>query len=136
VPRSVAEPVFCHEANVNATLNMLVAARDGGREETGVRWFLVGLRNVAVLPTGEDAPRMIPTTGSAADPYRYGRERRHCQMFGSNTDVDAQKRAAQRLQEVRDELARTVENGPPICGRLNRTLETAQRPIAHACSRN
>jgi len=30
VPRSVAEPVFCHRANVDATLNVLVAARDAG----------------------------------------------------------------------------------------------------------
>jgi nucleoside-diphosphate-sugar epimerase len=30
VPRSVAEPVFCHLANVDATLNLLVAARDAG----------------------------------------------------------------------------------------------------------
>lgn len=30
VPRSVTEPLLCHRANVDATLNVLVAARDAG----------------------------------------------------------------------------------------------------------
>jgi nucleoside-diphosphate-sugar epimerase len=56
VPRSVAEPVFCHQANVDATLNMLVAARD-----EGVRRFVFAgsssvYGNVAVLPTHEGLP--------------------------------------------------------------------------------
>ncbi|HOG30184.1 MAG TPA: NAD-dependent epimerase/dehydratase family protein, partial [Vicinamibacterales bacterium] len=30
VPRSVAEPAFCHRANVEATLQVLIASRDAG----------------------------------------------------------------------------------------------------------
>ena len=56
VPRSVAEPVFCHEANVNATLNMLVAARDAGVKRLVFAGSSSVYGNVAVLPTGEDAP--------------------------------------------------------------------------------
>jgi nucleoside-diphosphate-sugar epimerase len=56
VPRSVAEPVLCHRANVDATLELLVAARD-----TGVRRFVFAgssavYGNASALPKREDTP--------------------------------------------------------------------------------
>ena len=56
VPRSVTEPVFCHEANVNATLNLLVAARDAGVRRLVFAGSSSVYGNVAMLPTREDAP--------------------------------------------------------------------------------
>ena len=56
VPRSVTEPVFCHEANVNATLNLLVAARDAGVKRLVFAGSSSVYGNVAMLPTREDAP--------------------------------------------------------------------------------
>jgi len=56
VPRSVTEPVFCHEANVNATLNLLVAARDAGVKRLVFAGSSSVYGNVAVLPTHEDVP--------------------------------------------------------------------------------
>jgi nucleoside-diphosphate-sugar epimerase len=56
VPRSVAEPVFCHRANVDATLNLLVAARDAGVRRLVFAGSSSVYGNIAVLPTREDLP--------------------------------------------------------------------------------
>jgi len=56
VPRSVAEPVFCHRANVDATLNLLVAARDAGVRRLVFAGSSSVYGNTAVLPTHEDLP--------------------------------------------------------------------------------
>jgi len=56
VPRSVAEPVFCHRANVEATLNLLVAARDAGVRRLVFAGSSSVYGNTAVLPTREDMP--------------------------------------------------------------------------------
>ena len=56
VPRSVAEPVFCHRANVEATLNLLVAARDAGVRRLVFAGSSSVYGNVAALPTPEDSP--------------------------------------------------------------------------------
>jgi nucleoside-diphosphate-sugar epimerase len=56
VPRSVTEPVFCHEANVNATLNVLVSARDAGVKRVVFAGSSSVYGNVGMLPTREDAP--------------------------------------------------------------------------------
>ena len=56
VPRSVAEPVFCHRANVDATLNLLVAARDAGVRRLVFAGSSSVYGNTAVLPTREDLP--------------------------------------------------------------------------------
>lgn len=56
VPRSVADPVFCHRANVDATLNVLVAARDAGVRRLVFAGSSSVYGNVAVLPTREDLP--------------------------------------------------------------------------------
>jgi nucleoside-diphosphate-sugar epimerase len=56
VPRSVAEPVFCHRANVDATLNLLVAARDAGVRRLVFAGSSSVYGNTAALPTREDTP--------------------------------------------------------------------------------
>jgi nucleoside-diphosphate-sugar epimerase len=56
VPRSVAEPVVCHEANVNATLNVLVAARDAGVRRLVFAGSSSVYGNTTALPTREDLP--------------------------------------------------------------------------------
>jgi len=56
VPRSVTEPVFCHQANVDATLNVLVAARDAGVRRLVFAGSSSVYGNVAVLPTHEGLP--------------------------------------------------------------------------------
>ena len=56
VPRSVAEPVFCHQANVDATLNVLVAARDAGVRRLVFAGSSSVYGNGAALPTREDSP--------------------------------------------------------------------------------
>jgi nucleoside-diphosphate-sugar epimerase len=56
VPRSVTEPVFCHQANVDATLNLLVAARDAGVRRLVFAGSSSVYGNVSVLPTREDVP--------------------------------------------------------------------------------
>jgi nucleoside-diphosphate-sugar epimerase len=56
VPRSVAEPVFCHQANVDATLNLLVAARDAGVRRLVFAGSSSVYGNAAGLPTHEDRP--------------------------------------------------------------------------------
>jgi nucleoside-diphosphate-sugar epimerase len=56
VPRSVAEPVLCHRANVDATLNLLVASRDAGVRRLVFAGSSSVYGNTAVLPTREDTP--------------------------------------------------------------------------------
>jgi nucleoside-diphosphate-sugar epimerase len=56
VPRSVTEPVFCHRANVDATLNMLVAAREAGVRRLVFAGSSSVYGNVALLPTHEGVP--------------------------------------------------------------------------------
>ena len=56
VPRSVTEPVFCHRANVDATLNVLVAARDAGVRRLVFAGSSSVYGNAAALPKREDMP--------------------------------------------------------------------------------
>jgi nucleoside-diphosphate-sugar epimerase len=77
VPRSVQEPLLTHRANVDATLALLVAARDAG-----VRRFVFAgsssvYGNAAVLPKREDM-RTSPLT-----PYALQKlvSEQYCQMF-------------------------------------------------------
>lgn len=79
VPRSIAEPVATHRANVDATLGLLVAARDAG-----VRRFLFAgssavYGNAAVLPKREDM-RPSPLTPYALQKLS---SEQYCQMFTS-----------------------------------------------------
>jgi UDP-glucose 4-epimerase len=54
VPRSVAEPVRCHRANVDATLTLLVAARDARVRRVVYAGSSSVYGNAAALPKRED----------------------------------------------------------------------------------
>jgi nucleoside-diphosphate-sugar epimerase len=54
VPRSVREPVLCHRANVDATLNLLVAARDARVRRVVYAGSSSVYGNAAGLPKRED----------------------------------------------------------------------------------
>lgn len=56
VPRSVAEPVLCHRANVDATLNVLVAARDAGVKRVVFAGSSSVFGDTPTLPKHEDMP--------------------------------------------------------------------------------
>ena len=56
VPRSVAEPVLCHRANVDATLNILVAARDAGVKRVVFAGSSAVFGDEPGLPKREDMP--------------------------------------------------------------------------------
>jgi nucleoside-diphosphate-sugar epimerase len=56
VPRSVADPVTTHRANVDATLNMLVAARDAGVRRLTFAASSAAYGNTLTLPKHEEMP--------------------------------------------------------------------------------
>jgi nucleoside-diphosphate-sugar epimerase len=56
VPRSVAEPERCHRANVDATLNVLLASRDAGIKRLLFAGSSSVYGNSATLPKREDMP--------------------------------------------------------------------------------
>jgi nucleoside-diphosphate-sugar epimerase len=56
VPRSVTEPVLCHRANVDATLNVLVAARDAGVKRVVFAGSSAVFGDEPGLPKREDMP--------------------------------------------------------------------------------
>jgi UDP-glucose 4-epimerase len=56
VPRSVAEPARCHRANVDATLQLLLAARDAGVKRVVYAGSSSVYGNSATLPKREDMP--------------------------------------------------------------------------------
>jgi nucleoside-diphosphate-sugar epimerase len=56
VPRSVKDPVTSHRANVDATLNVLVASRDAGVKRIVFAGSSSAYGNTSVLPKREDMP--------------------------------------------------------------------------------
>jgi nucleoside-diphosphate-sugar epimerase len=77
VPRSVQDPAASHRANVDATLNVLIAARDGGVRRLVFAGSSSVYGNAAVLPKRED---MRPNPLS---PYALQKlvSEQYCQMF-------------------------------------------------------
>jgi nucleoside-diphosphate-sugar epimerase len=77
VPRSVRDPVTSHAANVDGTLNLLVAARDAGVRRLVFAGSSSVYGDAAVLPKRED---MLP---SPLSPYALQKltAERYCQMF-------------------------------------------------------
>lgn len=77
VPRSVKDPVTSHRANVDATLSLLVAARDAGVRRLVFAGSSSVYGNSAVLPKREDM-RPTPLT-----PYALQKlvSEQYCQMF-------------------------------------------------------
>jgi nucleoside-diphosphate-sugar epimerase len=56
VPRSVKDPIGSHRANVDATLNVLVAARDAGVRRLVFAGSSSAYGNTVALPKAEDMP--------------------------------------------------------------------------------
>ena len=56
VPRSVSDPVTSHRSNIDATLNVLVAARDEGVRRVVYAGSSSAYGNTATLPKREDMP--------------------------------------------------------------------------------
>ena len=77
VPRSIAEPLATHRANVDGTVNVLVAARDAGVKRVVFAGSSSVYGNAATLPKREDM-RPHPMT-----PYALQKlvSEQYCQMF-------------------------------------------------------
>lgn len=79
VPRSVKDPLGTHRANVDATMQLLVAARDAGVKRLVFAGSSSTYGNSAVLPKREDM-RAAPITPYALQKY-IGEQ--YCQLFTS-----------------------------------------------------
>jgi nucleoside-diphosphate-sugar epimerase len=79
VPRSVKDPLRTHRANVEATVNLLVAARDAGVKRLVFAGSSSTYGNSPVLPKREDM-RPAPITPYALQKY-VGEQ--YCQLFTS-----------------------------------------------------
>jgi UDP-glucose 4-epimerase len=79
VPRSVNDPLGTHRANVDSTLQILVAARDAGVKRVVFAGSSSTYGNSAVLPKREDM-RAAPVTPYALQKF-VGEQ--YCQMFTS-----------------------------------------------------
>ena len=79
VPRSVKDPLGTHRANVDGTVQLLVAARDAGVKRLVFAGSSSSYGNSAVLPKREDM-RPAPITPYAFQKY-VGEQ--YCQMFTS-----------------------------------------------------
>jgi nucleoside-diphosphate-sugar epimerase len=77
VPRSVADPIASHRANSDATLNVLVAARDAGVKRLVFAGSSSEYGNAPELPKREDMP------ASPLSPYALQKVvgTQYCQMF-------------------------------------------------------
>ncbi|NQW05258.1 MAG: SDR family oxidoreductase [Acidobacteria bacterium] len=79
VPRSVKDPLGTHRANVDATLQLLVASRDAGVKRLVFAGSSSTYGNSAVLPKREDM-RAAPITPYALQKLA---SEQYCQMFTS-----------------------------------------------------
>ena len=64
VPRSVKDPVTSNRANIDGTLNVLIAARDAGRHATRLRRLVIGLwrhADAAQARRHAEQARCLPT---------------------------------------------------------------------------
>jgi UDP-N-acetylglucosamine/UDP-N-acetyl-alpha-D-glucosaminouronate 4-epimerase len=77
VPRSVKDPLTSHRANVDASLNVLVAARDGGVKRLVYAGSSSAYGNTPTLPKHEDMPT------NPLSPYALQKlvAEQYCQMF-------------------------------------------------------
>src|SRR5436190_12924966 len=77
VPRSVKDPITSNRANVDATLNMLVSARDAGVKRLVFAGSSSEYGNAATLPKHEDMPP------SPLSPYALQKSMgtQYCHMF-------------------------------------------------------
>jgi UDP-glucose 4-epimerase len=77
VPRSVADPITSNRANVDASLNVLVAARDAGVRRVVYAGSSSAYGNAATLPKREDMPAQ-PLSPYALQKYV---AEQYCQLF-------------------------------------------------------
>jgi nucleoside-diphosphate-sugar epimerase len=77
VPRSVTDPITSNRSNIDATLNLLVAARDAGVKRLVYAGSSSAYGNSATLPKREDMPT------SPLSPYALQKlvGEQYCQMF-------------------------------------------------------
>jgi nucleoside-diphosphate-sugar epimerase len=77
VPRSVTDPISSNRSNIDATLNLLVAARDAGVKRLVYAGSSSAYGNSATLPKREDMPT------SPLSPYALQKlvGEQYCQMF-------------------------------------------------------
>ncbi len=77
VPRSVSEPLLAHEINVTGTLNLLLAAADGG-----IRSFVFASSS-AVYGDDQTFPKKEGREGKAISPYGAQKlaSEKYCQVF-------------------------------------------------------
>jgi UDP-N-acetylglucosamine/UDP-N-acetyl-alpha-D-glucosaminouronate 4-epimerase len=77
VPRSVSDPVTSNRANIDASLNVLVAARDAGVTRVVYAGSSSAYGNTATLPKREDMP------AQPLSPYALQKHvaEQYCQMF-------------------------------------------------------
>jgi nucleoside-diphosphate-sugar epimerase len=77
VPRSVTDPLTSHRANVDAALNVLVAARDAGVKRVVYAGSSAAYGNAPTLPKHEDMPP------NPLSPYALQKlmAEQYCQMF-------------------------------------------------------
>jgi nucleoside-diphosphate-sugar epimerase len=77
VPRSVEDPVTCHRANVDGSLNLLVAARDAGVQRVVYAGSSSAYGNQPTLPKTEAMPT------APLSPYALQKlvAEQYCQMF-------------------------------------------------------
>ena len=77
VPRSVSDPITSNRANVDATLNVLVAARDAGVKRVVYAGSSSAYGNTPTLPKREDMP------ANPLSPYALQKlvGEQYCQMF-------------------------------------------------------
>ena len=77
VPRSISDPRPSHDANINATFNVLMAARDAGVRRVVYAGSSSAYGDTAVLPKVEDMP------ADPRSPYALQKHcgERYCQMF-------------------------------------------------------
>jgi UDP-N-acetylglucosamine/UDP-N-acetyl-alpha-D-glucosaminouronate 4-epimerase len=85
VPRSVKDPIASNRANVDATLNVLVAARDAGVRRVVFAGSSSAYGNTASLPKREDMPN------SPSSPYALQKVmgEQYLQLFTSLYGLDA-----------------------------------------------
>jgi nucleoside-diphosphate-sugar epimerase len=77
VPRSVADPITSNRANIDASLNVLVAARDAGVKRVVYAGSSSAYGNTATLPKHENMPAQ-PLSPYALQKYV---AEQYCQMF-------------------------------------------------------
>src|SRR5205814_6613354 len=77
VPRSVKDPITSNRANIDASLNILVAARDGGIKRLVYAGSSSAYGNTPTLPKREDMP------ANPLSPYALQKlvAEQYCQMF-------------------------------------------------------